>query len=110
MKKCNNCGIEYPDTVNFCAKCGAKVASEGGPQTIVMHCKGCGGDMYITEDRKVMMCPYCGSQELIVENDSVAIERIKQQTHKEIELARQEMERDQKQKDRVVELLKIILR
>ena len=32
-----------------------------------------------------MVCPYCGSKELILESDEVTIERIRNATYKDIE-------------------------
>lgn len=33
--------------------------------------------MDVGNDRQILMCPYCGSRELIVESDRVKVERIR---------------------------------
>lgn len=104
MKKCNKCGIEYPDSTNFCSKCGGQVTSVPQVKTYKLLCKSCGGTMTIENENPVLVCPFCGSKELIVESDAVTVERIKQKTHKEIEMGKQQLERERMQhNDKVAE-------
>ena len=46
------------------------------------------------EARPVLICPFCGSKELIIENDIVTIERIRNKTYKDVEAYRTEAFRD----------------
>ena len=53
---------------------------------ILLRCEQCNGSLTVDKDKKVIVCPYCGSQTLIMENDAVVIERIKANTKKAIEI------------------------
>lgn len=97
MKKCNKCGIEYPDNTKFCSQCGSAVAKTEQVQTYTVYCKRCNGTMTIEDDRPVLVCPFCDSKELIVESDAVAVERIKQKTYRDIEIGKQQLERERMQ-------------
>lgn len=55
-------------------------------KTIQLRCQTCGGMMTVEDNNSVLSCPYCGSKELIKESDDVTIERIKNDTYKDIEL------------------------
>ncbi len=99
MKKCRKCGIEYPDNIKFCSECGGQVVPVPQVQTYTLHCKSCNGTMTIEDDRPVLSCPFCGSKELIAESDAVTVERIKQKTHREIEMGKQQLERERMQYD-----------
>ncbi|MBQ2884399.1 MAG: zinc-ribbon domain-containing protein [Alphaproteobacteria bacterium] len=106
---CKKCGKELRDDAVFCIGCGTKV--EGANiNTVQLRCKACNGVMDIRADSKVMECPYCGSREVIIESDDVAIEKIKSQTHKEIELKKMENEekisRTQEEKEMLTEFKK----
>lgn len=87
-----------------------------GSNTVSLVCAHCGGTMTIDKDSSVLMCPYCGSRELIRENDNVKIAKIKNDTQKEIELKKmefEERERERKYKEKEMEsegeLLKILM-
>ena len=45
---------------------------------IQLQCKNCGGNLTIDSQREVLICPFCGSEELITDSDAVAFERIRQ--------------------------------
>ena len=47
-----------------------------------LKCHQCGGAIQLDDDRQVLFCPYCGSQELLIDNDSdeVKIARITSRT------------------------------
>ena len=53
---------------------------------IILRCEQCNGTLQVNSDRSCLICPYCGSKSLIVENDVVTIERIKTSAQKEIEM------------------------
>ncbi len=94
MSKCQNCGKEYPSGTKFCSECGGKVAETSSAKTLKMKCENCGGTMTVDSEQTILSCPYCGSQELIAQSDAVAVERIKQNAHKEIEMGKQQLERE----------------
>lgn len=99
MKKCSKCGKEYPDNIKFCSECGGQVVSVQQVQTYKLHCKSCNGTLTIDDDSPVLSCPFCGSKELIAESDAVTVERIKQKTHRDIEMGKQQLERERMQHD-----------
>ncbi len=37
--------------------------------TLNMQCKSCGGTLKLDKERNVIVCPYCGAEELILESD-----------------------------------------
>ena len=47
---------------------------------IQLQCKNCGGNLTIDSQREVLICPFCGSEELITDSDAVAVEKIRQKT------------------------------
>ena len=47
---------------------------------IRLQCKSCGGNLTIDTQREVLICPFCGSEELIKDSDAVAVEKIRQKT------------------------------
>ncbi len=55
-------------------------------KTIQLRCRTCGGMMDAEKNNTILFCPYCGSKELIKESDAVTIERIKNETYKDVEL------------------------
>ena len=59
-------------------------------------CKHCGGDMNLAEDGKSLICPYCGSTEIIEESDAVKIQQIRSDANAEIEREKlkHELEKD----------------
>ena len=48
----------------------------------VMHlqCENCGGELTVNENGKYLICPFCGSQKLMIDSDAVAVEKLRQQT------------------------------
>ncbi len=90
---CSKCGEKISGDLTFCPECGSKVVNdnaENSIKTIRLVCKSCGGTLNTDESKRVLLCPYCGNKELIAENDSVAVEKIKSNTYKELELHRLE--------------------
>jgi len=48
--------------------------------TIHLQCKSCGGNLDIDRNQSLIFCPFCGSRELLIVSDAVAVEKIRQQT------------------------------
>ena len=59
---------------------------------IALKCTNCNGTLTTTENSNILFCPYCGSNELILESDAVKIQKIKSETIKEIALEQQQHE------------------
>lgn len=76
---CSKCGNELSDGDAFCSKCGTAVQSSV-KNAIHLVCQHCGSTMEFDEKHRIIVCPYCGSKELIEESDDVKIERIKSDT------------------------------
>lgn len=53
---------------------------------VSLICSSCGGALSVDKDSTVLMCPFCGAKELILESESVEIEKIRSESLKEIEL------------------------
>ncbi|MBQ6154116.1 MAG: zinc-ribbon domain-containing protein [Ruminococcus sp.] len=96
MKYCQKCGKEIADNAVFCAVCGTKQdalsPTANMPKTVTMVCSKCSGTMTVDEQNNSVVCPYCGSRELILESDAVKVEKIKTEAQKEIEFKRLEQE------------------
>lgn len=67
-------------------------------KNIQLRCQRCGGTMNVEENNSVLFCTYCGSRELIRESDNVTIERIKNDTYKDIELNKLQYEERREQR------------
>lgn len=85
---CNNCGVAIADNSKFCSNCGNKCAVDPRIKTIRMRCRNCSGVMEITPDRTEVFCPFCGEKEAVLDSDIVAVEKIRSDVNKEIELAK----------------------
>ena len=35
-----------------------------------LKCSSCGADLEYNEDKQIIFCPYCGSKELVIEDDT----------------------------------------
>lgn len=82
---CSNCGEKIEDSSSFCKNCGAKITNTDKTERVQLKCKECGGVMTADSSNKTLHCPYCGSDEVIVYGDAVEVERIKNDTYKEME-------------------------
>ena len=86
---CVKCGATLPDGANFCPNCGAPAnRAKGEPgkrevKTVQFRCKGCGHVMEIDPDSPVLRCSVCGSNELILEDTDVTVERIRSRAKRE---------------------------
>ncbi|MDO4501317.1 MAG: zinc ribbon domain-containing protein [Erysipelotrichaceae bacterium] len=96
---CRQCGKELEETSMFCPNCGNKVQMEEGLKLIKLKCHECNATMEVNEGNKEVYCPSCGSKQLIVDSDAVAVEKIKSKTLKEI--AEAKLEHDEKQMDKI---------
>ncbi|MBQ0065062.1 MAG: zinc ribbon domain-containing protein [Firmicutes bacterium] len=75
--KCKKCGNELPENCSFCPNCGEKVESQSHVKTIQLKCSVCGGMMEVDANKEKITCPFCGTEEIIVDSDAVAVEKIK---------------------------------
>ena len=80
---CPKCGAQNPDGSRFCTACGQDMTApqenrqpSNEPKKIQLRCKACGGSMEVQNGQNVLLCPYCGSKEMIVESDKVSVARI----------------------------------
>lgn len=102
---CKQCGAELSSGAKFCPNCGAPTSIEEKTaclNTIQVKCKSCNSVMSVDRDKQVMVCPYCGSHELIIENDAVTIERIKGKTElgrQNVRLKEIQAENDEKKRE-----------
>ena len=80
-------------------------STETPVKRIQLRCKDCNGIMTVDENKSVLSCPYCGSKEILLDADAVAVERIKGQTQLDLEDKRQAHElkvaAEQEHKERV---------
>lgn len=95
--KCSNCNQEIEQDLAVCPKCGHDTDDNETVKKVSLKCEHCGGTLAVDNDKPILLCPYCGNQSLIIENDAVAIERIKTAAKKEIEIEKiKSIERMQK--------------
>ena len=89
---CSQCGAQLNQDAKFCSNCGKAVNEETSNmvKSKQLRCQNCDGIMNVEEDKTVLLCPYCGSKELLIENDSVKIAKIKSQAQKDIEIEKQQ--------------------
>lgn len=80
---CKNCGEHLSENTAYCPKCGNKCGDK--TKTITLKCKSCNGMMEINESAQEVFCPYCGAKEKILDSDAVTIEKIRNNTYREIE-------------------------
>lgn len=89
---CSNCGKYLSDEAKFCPVCGKLTNIKEVKKTLQFKCKNCNGVMNIDDEREILLCPYCGSREAVVESDNVKIARIRNRTYKEVEFKKMERE------------------
>ena len=101
---CPNCGKDNPAKAKFCENCGTALSGKKIRKTPVktlhLKCKNCDGIMTVDEKNHVLVCPFCGSKELILDSEDVAVEKARAAFEKE-RAAREkaQSERDEEQKD-----------
>ena len=95
---CANCGAELSNNAKYCSHCGVAVSDVKSPtksvKRIQIKCNSCNGVMDIDKERPILLCPYCGSKELIIESDKVTAQRIKSSIYKEVEFEKQRTYRE----------------
>ena len=118
---CPHCGKVISKDSTFCKECG-KAVSKGNSsdkklsesmkksssdfKIKLIRCQACDSNLEVDPEKDILCCPYCGSNQIIIEDDSVRIEKIKAQ--KEENIAR--IKADQKtQKDKHTRKVMIIL-
>lgn len=83
---CPKCGAEVYG--KFCVMCGEKIPDdEETPREVKrmqMKCNACNGVMTFDSDQSILSCPFCGSKEIVLESDAVAVQKIKSSAQKEI--------------------------
>lgn len=95
---CSNCGEKIEDSSSFCKNCGAKITNNDKTERVQLKCNECGGVMTADSSNKTLHCPYCGSSEVIVYGDAVEVERIRNDTYKEMEYKKWEREDEKERK------------
>ncbi len=83
---CQNCHEEINDNVRYCPCCGTETASDDAVRKVSLICSSCGGTLTVNEGSSVLLCPFCGAKELILQSESIEIEKIRNATRKEIEI------------------------
>lgn len=85
--------------MKYCPFCGEVVKNENGVKTILLKCKQCNKNMNISENERILYCPYCGCKEMIIENDSVKTASIHANAYRDVELGKQQTVLKMKQMD-----------
>ena len=102
---CLNCGSNITGGAKFCPVCGTKYINTNvngtiqNINTILLKCKNCNGELSINEDRQIMLCPYCGGKELIVESDVIKVAKITSNAYRDVELRKQQVAMEMKRMD-----------
>ena len=88
---CVKCGTRLNNGINFCPVCGTPVNKvNSSPHNVTsfnrtsITCKSCNGVMNYIQEKSLLVCPFCGRQELLTENPDISITRV--HAYKEIEL------------------------
>lgn len=84
---CSKCKAKNSSSSEFCTNCGNDLR-RGGTKFYTLKCANCSAVMDVDLDNRLASCSYCGTKQILKDSDAVEIERIKNQTHKEIELAK----------------------
>lgn len=102
---CVKCGTELSQDAKFCFNCGTTVCESGSTvKKMQVRCDNCSGVMEIDKERPILLCPYCGSKELIIESDEITAQRIKSSAYKEVEFEKQKTYREVELGKRELEL------
>lgn len=72
---CSQCGTKLPDNSKFCHRCGQPITKIGHSNIIRLRCEECDGIMNVDESHEVISCPFCGSKKVILDSDSIKIEK-----------------------------------
>lgn len=97
---CQYCGEKISDDANYCSKCGGKVANDITQVKMKqLRCQSCGGELSVNGNQQLLLCPYCGSKELIIESDAIRVAKITSDTYRDIEFEKQKTEIQIRQMD-----------
>ena len=66
-------------------------------KTVSMRCKECGG--ILEGSGNELVCPYCGSKELVIDSDAVAVEKIRNETYREFQNKKLQKEEKREEKE-----------
>ncbi len=98
MTNCPICGKELSQNSKYCPGCGnpvQKIGNRNQPTTLQCTCKNCGGTMNYDPEQSILLCPFCGAKEIVIEDEDITIARIRSDAYKEIELKKLEHQRRQ---------------
>jgi DNA-directed RNA polymerase subunit RPC12/RpoP len=85
--------MEISEGNKFCSNCGATVTATPPLKKVVqLRCSNCSGLMTVEEGSLIIACSYCGSKELILESDEVTIEKIRNNTYRDVTLQKLQYE------------------
>lgn len=101
MIKCPICGEELEIDAKYCSGCGnpvQKIGSRQHPTTLECTCKNCGGTMNYEPDQSVLLCPFCGAKQIVIEDEDITIARIRSEAYKEVELKKIEQKAKEKKR------------
>ena len=93
---CPICGKELSQNAKFCPGCGNSVQRIGDrnkPTTLQCTCKKCGAEMNYDPEQSILLCPFCGAKEIVIEDEDITIARIRSNAYKEIELKKLEQQK-----------------
>ena len=92
---CEKCGHRVSDKALFCSNCGYKMDDAQKPHgTKQFRCTSCNSEMEPNDVSPILFCPNCGSKAIVEENDQVKIERIRNQTQKDIAMYQQQTDKE----------------
>lgn len=64
------------------------VEADNAVRKVSLICNSCGGALSVDEGSQVLMCPFCGAKEMLLESEAVQIEKIRSESYKEIQIAK----------------------
>ena len=108
---CRNCGVDLDGDVKFCPKCGVAIdESDINPSISVVnvHCTSCGAPMQLSDDKTALFCEYCGAKKILVENENVVLERLRNEVKREQQNITSEQEKLNKYRQGVFMRLTIV--
>ena len=92
---CEKCGHRVSDKASFCSNCGHRMDDAQKPHgTKQFRCTSCNSAMEPNDVNPILFCPNCGSKAIVEENDQVKIERIRNQTQKDIAMHQQQTDKE----------------
>lgn len=62
-------------------------------------CKNCGAKLSFDSNKAMLYCPYCGTKLLIIYGDEVKAEKVKADAYRDVELVREETEREKNRQE-----------